>query len=282
MPDALVVSRSPEELSALEALTRSAGWRVKSCLETEVAEEWARLKPFGVLIVDPTISVQEQLKIAGALWAKNPVAPFFSVQHENRAETKKGEREKGERLFGAEVIRGPRAHQELQTQLEELARERQDGALPSLKIMVVEDLDAPRDIICSYVESMGYAVVKDERSAAQALSHLELDPASVTCIITDIRMPDMNGKQLIEIVRQHPKLQHLPVIVLTAYGTADMLVDCLKAGASGFLTKPPKKADLVRELARAQRINRRKKSPRLATSDEADALREILLERGFV
>jgi len=279
VPDALVVSRDTESTLQLEAVVRAAGLRVKSCLEIEVAEEWCKLRRFAAVIVDGTISVPEQQKIAGLLWDQNPVAPFFSVTH--TTEKSFGVRDQGERLFGAETLGGPSAYEDLRQQLEVIAREREGGKLPPLSIMVVEDLDAPRDIICSYIENLGYAVAKDERSAAGALQHLESMPGTVSCIITDIRMPDMNGRQLIEVVRQHPKLQHLPIIVLTAYGTADMLIDCLKAGASGFLTKPPKKGDLVRELARAQRIIHRQKSPRLASSDEADALREILAERGF-
>jgi FixJ family two-component response regulator len=74
----------------------------------------------------------------------------------------------------------------------------------------------------------------------------------------------------------------LPVIVLTAHGTVDALVDCLKAGASGFLVKPPAAKDLQHELGRAKRIAEHQLSPRLATDNEADSIRQILEDRDLV
>lgn len=57
---------------------------------------------------------------------------------------------------------------------------------------------------------------------------------------------------------------------------------CRKHGVSGFLIKPPKKADLLRGLARARRINRQGIEPRLAKPDEVEELRDLLAEKGLV
>ncbi|NDC38575.1 MAG: response regulator [Proteobacteria bacterium] len=136
-------------------------------------------------------------------------------------------------------------------------------------------------MICSFVETMGFGQVQGCRSAKEALSLLTTDPSAYFCVITDMRMPDISGEQLIEQIRRHPKLLHLPVIVLTAYGSADNLLGCLRAGASGFLVKPPKRSDMARELGRAYRIALREGSPRLASPDEVEALRGVLEQRGF-
>ena len=58
-----------------------------------------------------------------------------------------------------------------------------------------------------------------------------------------------------------------------------MLIECLKVGASGFMVKPPRKKDLVREISRALRICRDHKDPRLASSEEAELVSELLLKR---
>jgi FixJ family two-component response regulator len=64
--------------------------------------------------------------------------------------------------------------------------------------MVVDDLDSPRDIICSFVETMGFSQVQGCRSAKEALSLLTAEPERYFCIITDMRMPDVSGEQLID------------------------------------------------------------------------------------
>ena len=124
--------------------------------------------------------------------------------------------------------------------------------------------------------------VAGKRSAKEALAELENSPGEYSCIVTDIRMPVIDGHALIDLVRKNPKLEHIPIIALTAYGTVDCLIECLKAGASGFLVKPPKKDDLARELGRAYRIVRHHASPRLASTDEVELIRNILIERGWV
>lgn len=278
MPDILVVSHDADLLFRIEERAAKARCRVKSCIDVTKALEWLELKAFAAVVTDESISIEAQQKIAGALWAKAAVAPFYVVSLNPPDRKQDG----GVRLFGAEPVRGPDALDSLERLLGALADEGKGGAPEALKILVVEDLDAARDIICSYVEGLGYPTVAGDRSAASALGRLENDAAAASCIITDIRMPDMDGKELITRLRHDARFRHLPIIVLTAYGTADMLIDCLRAGASGFLIKPPKRSDLIRELARAQRINRRHLDPRLAQPQEVEELRDLLADRGLV
>ena len=181
--------------------------------------------------------------------------------------------------MGLKLFQVKKVLKRLETLLDSFARVR--AQTNSVSIMVVEDLESPRDIICAYVEGLGNYVVEGKASAKEAMQELETNPEKFSCILTDIRMPEIDGKEFLQFIRQHPALQHLPVIVLTAYGTMDTLVDCLKVGATGFLAKPPKKNDLLRELARAQRVNQGLASPRLATREEADELRNILADKGF-
>ncbi len=278
MPDVLLVSHDADLMFRLEKAVTSSGCRVKSCVDVKSALEWLGLRSFSALVTDRSLPIDDQQRIAGALWTKAPVAPFYVVSEDEPDKREEG----GVRLYGAEPVGGADAVQNLSALLEGIAKEGREDSAQDLKILVVEDLDAARDIICSYVEGMGYSTVVGDSSAICALERLESSAKDVTCIITDIRMPDMDGRELILKLRADKRFAHLPIIVLTAYGTADMLVDCLKAGASGFLIKPPKKADLIRELARARRINRRSLEPRLAQPDEVDELRELLAERGLV
>ena len=57
-------------------------------------------------------------------------------------------------------------------------------------------------------------------------------------IVTDISMPDMDGFQLVQAVRKHPRLHAVPVLVMSATMERDKLESIVAGGANGYLTKP--------------------------------------------
>ena len=68
-------------------------------------------------------------------------------------------------------------------------------------------------------------------------------------MISDIKMPKLNGIELLKASRNHhPETE---VILMTAYGTIDTAVEAMKAGAWDFITKPIKRAELLRAVQRA-------------------------------
>jgi FixJ family two-component response regulator len=277
MPTLLLVAGDTKSYFSLLAAAEAKGFRVKATVDPKVAREWAELSTFDLTFVDETIETSLLQALAHTLWQRNPRAPLIAY---STNEIVAPERIQELKLLGADTAFGPQVESALSKILDWV----KDQAPPTPStphIMVVEDLDSPRDIICYYIESLGLGKVSGINSAKKALSTLESDPGEFTCIITDIKMPKMNGKELIESVRRHAKLQHLPIVVLTAYGTVDTLIECLKAGASGFLVKPPKKEDLVREIGRAMRLYDQKQNPRLALEREAEEIRALLLEKGF-
>jgi FixJ family two-component response regulator len=145
----------------------------------------------------------------------------------------------------------------------------------------VEDLESPRDIICVYLESLGFNDVSGVASAGEALALLEENPTKFSCVVTDIRMPQVSGAELIKKLRSDKRFSSLPIVVLTAYGTVDCLLDCLRNGASGFLVKPPKKSDMIREMGRAIRIRESGRHARLASAEEVEYVHDLLEKRGL-
>ncbi len=57
-------------------------------------------------------------------------------------------------------------------------------------------------------------------------------------VLLDIRLPDINGFDVLARMRQHPAMKMLPVIVLTAEATREAVLKGLVGGADGFVTKP--------------------------------------------
>ncbi|NLF24216.1 MAG: response regulator [Deltaproteobacteria bacterium] len=276
MPDLLILCPDTDLLLQLEPLGRQLSFRVKSTTEQQVAESWLELRKFDLALMHTSIPLPVQERLADLLWKRNLAARLLLVGFEPD-----DPRAPAARLFGAEVVRGQDLISEL-TQILQAFKPQPRVNEKQHHILVVEDLDSPRDIICILIESMGYVHVHGRGSAAEALATLEEEPQKYTCVITDIRMPEMNGVELIRKVRATQSMSHIPVVVLTAFGTSDWLIECLKAGASGFLIKPPRKDDLARELGRPTRIFSHGLDPRLVKEDDLEALQRILEERGFV
>ena len=270
MPDILILTKEDPEIVSLDAVVTAQGIRAKSVSDSSVAKEWLALHPFDALLSSATISVEEQQDIAGKLWEKNPLARYFIYTTHNLGRKAFD----ASRLSGSELLKGREALAKVCGTIKE-----RSATKTNFSVVVVEDLDSPRDIICSYIESLGFSDVVGIRSANEAMTMLEATPRETHIVVSDLRMPEISGEAFIRMVRAHPKLKHIPIIVLTAHGTLDALVDSLKSGASGFLVKPPKKRDLLRELSRACRILAQKESPRLASEDEVELLRDVIEER---
>jgi len=114
------------------------------------------------------------------------------------------------------------------------------------RILVVDDEESLRRVLQVQLEQDGYSVVT-AASAQQALSLLQL--RGYDLVITDLRMPDISGIEVLKHVKsQYPETV---VIVLTAFGTVETAVEAMKAGAYDFLTKPVHPEELSLVVARA-------------------------------
>jgi two-component system response regulator AtoC len=103
---------------------------------------------------------------------------------------------------------------------------------PKTTVMIVEDDEATRRLLTLACRAQGYDVVACA-SGTDALSRIS---ALVAVIILDLGLPDMDGPRLLqELLRDAP---WVPCLVLTARDSARSAVDCIKAGARDYFTKP--------------------------------------------
>ncbi len=114
------------------------------------------------------------------------------------------------------------------------------------KIWVVDDDSAIRWVLERALSSAGYACVCFD-SAENALAALNSGQPDV--LISDIRMPGMDGLSLLAAVKQHNPL--LPVIIMTAHSDLDAAVNAYQQGAFDYLPKPFDIDDAVTLVARA-------------------------------
>jgi DNA-binding NtrC family response regulator len=99
------------------------------------------------------------------------------------------------------------------------------------RILIVEDEDKLRRILELQLLDSGFEVEK-AASAEEALPFMD----RADLILTDFKLPGMTGLEMLQLIRRQDS--HVPVIVMTAFGTIENAVDAMKAGAADFLLKP--------------------------------------------
>ena len=99
-------------------------------------------------------------------------------------------------------------------------------------------------------ESNGYEVTT-ALSGEEALAQMSVINPSL--VITDLRMPGIDGMQLFEAIRSRNKA--IPVIIITAHGSIPEAIEATKHGVFSFLTKPIEGMELVREAERALKLS---------------------------
>src|SRR6202453_49495 len=98
---------------------------------------------------------------------------------------------------------------------------------------VVDDDDALRDSLDFLLGAAGFSV-KVFESASSFLGVLV--GAQAGCLVTDIRMPGIDGLELLRRVKQERR--RLPVIIMTGHGAGSLAVEAMKLGAHDFIEKP--------------------------------------------
>src|SRR5213593_5264173 len=117
-------------------------------------------------------------------------------------------------------------------------------------ILLVDDDPDLLKLISLRLTSAGYRV-RTADSGETALAVLAI--ARPAAVITDMRMPGIDGLQLFEAIhRQHPAL---PVIILTAHGTIPDAVSATQRGVFGYLTKPFDSQELLQKVAAALEVS---------------------------
>ncbi len=113
-------------------------------------------------------------------------------------------------------------------------------------VLVVEDNDLERQITADTLREEGF-VVEEAAVGKRAIELLALSRFDV--VLTDLMMPGMSGEELLAKVRStYPGSQ---VVVLTAHGSTDSVVQAMKAGAFDYLEKPTDREKLVTRVAKA-------------------------------
>jgi two-component system chemotaxis response regulator CheY len=111
------------------------------------------------------------------------------------------------------------------------------------KIMVVDDSKIMRKILTNTLTDAGHEVLKDAPNGKEAVDALETMEVKPDLITLDITMPVMDGLEALKII--HEKYPDIKVVMVSAAGQKNKVMDALKSGARDFLQKPFEKEDVL-------------------------------------
>ncbi|MBV8437454.1 MAG: response regulator, partial [Silvibacterium sp.] len=121
-----------------------------------------------------------------------------------------------------------------------------DEALVGKKVLVVDDDVRNIFALSSVLERRGMTVLTAS-TGREAISTLESTP-DLAIVLMDIMMPEMDGYETMQVIRQNPAFRRLPIIALTAKAMKGDREKCLEAGASEYLAKPVNTEQLLAAL----------------------------------
>ena len=122
---------------------------------------------------------------------------------------------------------------------------------------IVDDEEVIRDSLHWLARSRGIDAVTHLSASAflATLTQFTFDPRG-DCLVLDIRMPDISGTALFDVLTSRAMTQRLPVIFLTGHGDVPMAVDALKRGAFDFFEKPFNDNKLIDRVIAAMTASR--------------------------
>ncbi len=109
------------------------------------------------------------------------------------------------------------------------------------RILLIDDSIMMRQMVRNILAGLGYKNAKEAPNGIIGLERIreakeQNDPFRL--IFLDWNMPEMDGLTFLKICRADPDMQDVPIVMLTAVSEQNNVIEALKSGVSGYITKP--------------------------------------------
>ncbi|MEQ1625970.1 MAG: response regulator [Nitrospira sp.] len=163
-----------------------------------------------------------------------------------------------------------------------------------MSILIVDDSEEIRQLLQMVLQKAGYGPIITAESGRQALEILgvmgrQIAPCDPDVILMDLMMPDIDGLEACRQIRSLERLEHTPIIIITAKTDTADLQAAYTAGATDFLRKPITPVELVARVSTAlslkQELDARitREQELIARTEELErALKELKSLRGLI
>jgi CheY-like chemotaxis protein len=122
-----------------------------------------------------------------------------------------------------------------------------------VNIVIVDDEPDTAEMLGEMMQLSGYRVQKSY-GGTQAIHLISKEKPDL--VLLDVMMPDLSGLEVLRFIRRDPRLEHIPVIVVSAKVLPADIQNGMEAGATVYLTKPVGYADLKGAVENAVRYSR--------------------------
>ncbi|MDY7012069.1 MAG: response regulator, partial [Cyanobacteriota bacterium] len=139
--------------------------------------------------------------------------------------------------------------------LDAIARVLQHAHPPVAKILAVDDDPHLLDLLRSLLEPWGFQTIllEDPRQFWETLER-----SQPNLLLLDLKMPHLSGIELCRVVRNDPRWQDLPILMLSAHRNSEIVQQVFVAGADDYIQKPIVEPELVARIL--NRLERSRKS----------------------
>jgi sigma-B regulation protein RsbU (phosphoserine phosphatase) len=107
--------------------------------------------------------------------------------------------------------------------------------IPPGRLLVVDDVEANRDLLARRLKQLGHSVTSVGSGAAALVA---LEAGDFDLVLLDVMMPQMDGYEVLRRIQADPGRRHVPVIMISAVDEIDSVVRCIELGATDYLPKP--------------------------------------------
>ena len=158
------------------------------------------------------------------------------------------------------------------------------SSLADLRVLAVDDNATNRRILEEMLWGwrMKPALAEDAQTALTRMEQALNAGAPFALVLTDVNMPGMDGFDLVELIRKHPRLSDATIVMLTSAGQRGDAARCRQLGVAAYLTKPIGETELLEAILRVLGSNPQIKGPALVTRhtlrEEKRSLRILLAE----
>jgi two-component system chemotaxis response regulator CheY len=105
-----------------------------------------------------------------------------------------------------------------------------------MRVLVADDFATMRKIVRNILKQIGFNDIVEAEDGNAALQVLQNE--KIGLVVTDWNMPNMSGLELLEKIRENPRIAHVPVLMVTAEGLKENVIAAVKAGVNNYVVKP--------------------------------------------
>jgi len=106
----------------------------------------------------------------------------------------------------------------------------------SIKVLVADDFATMRKIVRNVLKQIGFEDIVEAEDGTTALQILKNE--KIGLVVTDWNMPNMSGLELLQHIRKNPATAKVPVLMVTAEGLKENVLEAVKAGVNNYVVKP--------------------------------------------